>query len=601
MSLQGRNQKPTIQQLYFLFCNLSSEWYRIGQELKLEACDLEKIKADLKDKTCDRHLIEMFARYIADNPDCVWKTFVDVLKKINEEHLAQKVEQYVLELSRIEIYPHKPYKRFVPMKDYCHHDQELTKLYFEPDKLSHTPISKFTNRIVSCLMPERTKWYEIGISLGISKSRLDEIEVEYGSHDLRQAITKMVRALIGKCTWREVINTLEGMKLKIVAKDVEELAQKECEISGQTATIKSFCLKKFRQNNFLPESSNDKEKRQQASIDEEELQEHVEKIHTILHRDKTSHHDYFLRSGRNKDILDNPYDHIRDANLSHAQLKNLTKHVEKIGELSCRSSKTLADQAKELMKDLQRVEEVRSQLREEKTRLELRKTDLEETSKDVTEEMKKLTPSTPADADKLEKLRKKNEEALNELDKVHKELQVCIDQLLQANANYNSIYERLTQCRNKLNTCKRYLNYCSGYFKDVQKNVPDVVVSQVFESSISESLAEIDVTHSKLNEIQKVLNEADHPYAENLCTRRQIPSGVELQGMGWKKLQLEWKPPLFFKLVTLWTNLVRPRELSVCCCQRLKAPKCRAKWIVVKVVSIVSNTLPACEGVMKSL
>ena len=66
---------------------------------------------------------------------------------------------------------------------------------------------------------------------------------------------------------------------------------------------------KFRQEDFIPESSKDKTL-QATTNKEEEIQEHIDKISAIIGHDRVTY------SGSDKDILDNLYDHIRAANLS---------------------------------------------------------------------------------------------------------------------------------------------------------------------------------------------------------------------------------------------------------------------------------------------
>ena len=516
MPKRGQTQKPTVKHLYYLLGNISHHWYKIGVQLKMDTSTLNKIKADFEGEMSDRRMIEMFDCCIESTPDLNWSTVIEALRNVNEESLADKVLHYTLELGRIEKFPfHKYCKSFSPLKEYCYEDTELEKRYFQTDKLSHASITNSRMEIIKCLMPRSIKWYEMGILFDVSKARLDDIHKKYKHHESTLALIKMVDALIEECgftcTWRKVIDALLEMNFTSVAKAVESLALEKCGL---------FNNMKSKLN--LGESKLNLEESRESSNEEKKM--YVTKIRRILGLPIHS------VSDKDENILDNLYKHIRTANPSHTELKKITVAVEKISELYCDNSKELADQAKELREDLQRVDNVRSQLSKEERRLKLRKGELEDNSREISKEISTLKNGDQNGKKvKLLELEGKNKEALQQLQEVCKQLKDCIEKLMQANASYNSIEEQLTVCRQKLNTCKRNLKACKRYITDVQDNFPGI--SEV-EDAISETLDEIDIAHSKIDETQEILENAEHPYVDERLFKSADPFKCHAYGKG---------------------------------------------------------------------
>lgn len=79
---------------------------------------------------------------------------------------------------------------------------------------------------------------------------------------------------------------------------------------------------------------------------------------------------------------------------------------------------------------------------------------------------------------------------------------------MEARANYESINEQLTTCRNNLYSCKRKLISCNKYLTD---DFTDEI-----EDVISDALAEIEKTYEKIDKTQDLLDSAEHPYFDEL-------------------------------------------------------------------------------------
>lgn len=105
---------------------------------------------------------------------------------------------------------------------------------------------------------------------------------------------------------------------------------------------------------------------------------------------------------------------------------------------------------------------------------------------------------------KLDKLKKKGQEIQTNLQRVNEQLSKCIQELYEANADYCSINDQLKDCRINLGNCKRQLRACNKYIRDINADIS--------VEAIEEALKEIKSTDNDLNEIQKILDSAEHPY-----------------------------------------------------------------------------------------
>ncbi len=486
--------KPTVKQLYYLLGSIAYRWRSIGVALEFNHSKLEEIAADFE--TSSRRLIELFDAWIESTVDCNWFDIIKALKKIDETALAESITHYTEELQRIEPLPFLKYcKSFPPLKDYCYEDQELKKQYFQTDKLARASIADCRTEIIECLMPRHTKWYEMGIAMDIPKAKLDEIEKKY-KRSLGPSVTlmKMVEALIQrfsfKYTWKKIIDALLDMNFITVAKEMESLALSKCGLS-EAMTLKH---KEYRRKDFTSQGKFG----ERGTCKEEEIQKCVKKIRDILNLPVLFVSD--------EDILDKLHQFICIRNPSETELKVVTHSVEKIGKLSSRDSRSIAEQAEKLKGDIKVNRKVIAKLLTEKRELQISKGKLEDNSREISEEMTKLN-LTDSTKTKLLELDVRNQKVMQQLQEVCGKFKECIQGLDIANADYRSINEQLTTCRIELNTCKRQLKACSRYVID-----SDVQVSPEFKEAIIEALKEIDTTATNIAKAQSFLYSVEHRF-----------------------------------------------------------------------------------------
>lgn len=488
---EHKTPKPTIKLLYYLLGKISHRWYLLGMQLKLPGSDLKRIEA--KFEGTDLRMIELFDQWIERASNCTWSTIIEALQEMKEISLADTVNYYIAELGRIERSSSLKYCKVIyPLEDICYEDVELKKCYFETDKLSrvleYDSSGEEMRKVIESLQCKNLYWYEIGILMGISKRRLDEIKLRKEERlGFSGALSLMVEALFQECqfTWKVVIDALLDMNFNVTAESVEDLVLKGIKFPNCTKTTPTrYSRSHFNSSTDILRTS---------TVSKDKLQRYVKKICDILQ----------LQIINSEDVLENLYSHIVSKNPNHTQLKSIAELVEKISKLSNAWSDDLAEQAKQLKDDIEVVKRVKVLLKQEKRELETRKTTLEYSSKEIREEIEKIRNSRKKV--KLQNLNRLHQEILNKLQEICDQLNDCIKKLDQANANYNAINEQLSTCKITASICKRQLGSCKTLITNLQLHYP-------INFEIDAVLQVIQNSYEKIAEVQRVLDEAEKPY-----------------------------------------------------------------------------------------
>lgn len=483
--------QPTLKQLYYLLGGIAHLWRLLGAELKFASLELDNIEADFKRN--DRCMIELFDHWIENSANCSWLTIIKALWNIDQKDTAERILHYSVETFRVEKHH---CKGFVPLKHSCYDDEELQmKRFFVKDKLATTELTeKHRNEIIKCLMVKCAKWYQMGISMNVDKSRLDEIEANDGS-DPSMALIRMVIVLIKfRCTWKEIIESLLDMNFKTVAKSIENLVPSKYRLSRNTSK-----LMKFKRNDF-------------TSIDDvEEAHKDLIQMHTDNIREILNIPNILYIS--NEDVRNKLYKYILIRNPSHADMEKIVKSIEEINRLLGGHSKSLVQKAEQLKNDLEAAKTVKSTLQKEKRELEFKEGQLDYHSRKIKKDIEKVSKSEPFDKkNKLFQLQARHDKVLQDLREIQEKLKDSIQKLDKANSDYSSINEKLTLCRKKLYECKCELKICSNFKTETQDYFPEIKFSHDFEEAINDTIQQIETTTANIAETQNILDKAEHPY-----------------------------------------------------------------------------------------
>ena len=275
------------------------------------------------------------------------------------------------------------------------------------------------------------------------------------------------------------------MNFNTVANAIEDIAVKESKFRETRLTQRrKFCRYDFTSSGGMKSGAED-------TYHEEKVQRYIKKIRDIL---------FLADSVSDDEVLDKLCTHISYKNPSHQQLNAIAETMEKLGKLSISRSEDLAEQAKQLKKDLEAAKNIRSQLKEEVRELKVMQGTLEDNLKEL-EKMEDVS---------VMKLKEGHTEVKQQLECVCGKISDCIQQL-EANADYQSVNEQLTMCRKRINSCKRDLELCKQSTTKLVSRFPDIQFSDGFTESINEALTNIQNTYKNITEIQKVLD-IEPPY-----------------------------------------------------------------------------------------
>ena len=205
-----------------------------------------------------------------------------------------------------------------------------------------------------------------------------------------------------------------------------------------------------------------------------------------------------------EDVLKKLYIHTAMRRPSKDELEAVMKSVEEICKLTSKKPKKIAEQAQQLKTNLISIDKVRTQLKEEKGQLELRKGKLENETQEIGDEIS-VVKQTDAKVE-LEILERRYDEAQEQLREVCKQLSICIQQLKEADADYDSVSDQLNICRKNLNSCKNQLKACDDHLKNSDTGI---AMDSGIKGAIGEAFGEIGNTFKTISEIQDILDSAE--------------------------------------------------------------------------------------------
>ena len=493
MSGSGEDQKPTLKQLYWLLCKNSHVWRTIGTTLKFHRSELQNIEEEFKTTGStgalkannNRSLIELLDRWIQRNEGCTWSTISEALGGLGDKNLKERILHFGSEINRI---GHDNNCKSLPLLDgYCHEDSELGKRFFQTDKLARMSAREYGEELFQCLKEKRTRWYEMGLLMGLDKEKLHDIAFN-SEVALRRMIDELIEKFTFLLTWRKIINVLLDMGLNLIAEKVTMLAPDEMDFP-ETETIKPGMKLTSSDFTLTKESG-------WNVFESTEFQGGMKKIREIFGHE--------VEGVSDQAVLKDFYKHLVNRNLSITRRRELAETLESIGKTSATGSEELIVKAKKLKEDLDKAKSIRDELSKEKGSLIATKQQLQHTSQRIIQRI-----STSADAQLRSILEKDNEEVLLQLEDVCVKLEKCIGDLDKANADYESI-------RDQLYILKGDLMVCKGLLVDIDENLRTLQVSRGTRFSITDALDMIREADKNINSIQDNLHSSEHPYINEL-------------------------------------------------------------------------------------
>lgn len=496
-SLDGSPKPDHTKHLFLLLTKISSRWPDIGEKLKCPE-EVEKIKYDLNTCNCDRQMIELLGRWNLQS-NCNWPAIIKALDELGEKVLSLNILHYIKEIERIEKVEmiikkderieklgFNPYRMFAPLIDQCHEEIELTKWCFKRVKLVRGLIDDSRSEVITCLQKINTRWYEMGIIMGLPKPTLDAIEMQH-KYNPSTALGKMISALIDiqsyNCTWKLIIDALLEMNCEVVAKSVIELAQKYygCKYDMTVADVNQF---RMSGKNF-----------EMISYEEEEIQKCVSKVRDILHLPSPLY-------VTDQEIEKNLSKYIAVKKLSPKEMESVIKFAGDMGSLSLKHAKNLTEKAGELIADFEKVEGDLKKLEEGKRELEFNKGKLEFNMVKINKKIESFNDSNDkSKKDELLNLQAQNQSMMQELKDADEQLKKCIQQLMDTNADHRFIQDELNICRNKLYNSEWELTACYDIVADNSSSF-----TRLFKKAIEDTLKEIKTTTTKIEETQKAVH-----------------------------------------------------------------------------------------------
>ena len=435
--------RPTVSSLYYLLGNLSHSWESIAGKLGISSDQVERIERDRAN--CNTRMIEAFDVWLSADVDCNWDKVIKVLNTMDES-LAEKVHHYIREVGKIE---HSWQSRgfhcdwIKPLKNLGYNRWWLEETFCQDDVLAHSSIEDYKAMVLRYLSACASKWYEIGIALKISKSKLDHIQDNINAD--RQLSNMIEIAIKEEITLRKLINVLleeglataaDGIKREAMPYDVPPLLKKEFPYK------KSDFSSKWR-----PDQKPDQTKKYYSQLRE------------ILKIDAECN---------DEDIWGNFDKHISaksaKSDMNIEDRKEILEVCNKIIELDKKYAKEIKINIEKFKKNLDKARESVIKLTEQKDTLERSKAALNKDKENISKSIEALSNvQTDEEKSHLLKLESKRKNIEEKLQEVCTELDDCIHKLQLANADYDSIRLKLNVCIYELEQLEMTIGRCEKF------------------------------------------------------------------------------------------------------------------------------------------
>lgn len=459
---------PTVSRLYYTLGELTSEWRDMGRRFKIPEAKLKQIAADNPRKSY-RCMIEMLHYWVTNSDECTWETVEKILKDMDEKKLAEMVQHYIREMTRIQHRQRKQgglCKKLVPLKDQCYEDWWLKQVRFEDDPLSllHDPTMK-TVDIARCLQERAAHWDELGIALEMSKGTLSRID------DDNESSTKKLQEMIQTWleddldhSWRKLINALSQLDCGEAAMEVEKTARKLKQEAKEKDTLYASSLK-------VDSLSLNQETRELKRVDFKSRASESEKIT----KEKEQKLAATLSENSDNNIIEQLAVQVHKHNIEYADMMNIEQQRKEYTETliqTSRKNRELAENYKEtlheLVNDQRELLNVKRKLEEYRDKIQLK---IEE----VDIQINILHRSERTAQNKLallERLSSDKKILNNKLGSVNRSLTKCMRLQTSIQRDHATISQELRHCADKLQACYDLQQETMKYTQEFKTGIP---------------------------------------------------------------------------------------------------------------------------------
>ena len=389
---------------------LSSHWHDIGTSLKLPLEKLSHIEKEFVGD--DRRFFEVISSYKDE------ETIKDAVSKLNNPRYIEIINVYQKEFWRIPVQPGY-HKQLLPKYDSCYEEWWLDRVEFEPFPLRYTEVHENDLKDIVAVIMEHcpTKWYEIGLYLGIHKGTLDIID--HDNWDTSRRVIEMVSVWINtkKSTWQDLIYVLKKLKFIQENPDIAPLKNEEVQYRNLN-------------DNFI-----------------ENVRQHKEAISRKKRSTLQGLCGLLNVAGdvSDEDLIVGMGHHIRDADLNLEQIREVARLLESLEGCMKEHSTTLKTWVVELKQDLETARNVQTKLFTRKQKLEVFQSSLEKKREKIAEFSGMSVMSHHLGKERLE--------TEDKLRYIKEEIKACVKELDRANADYWAISEKLNKCQIELRDC----------------------------------------------------------------------------------------------------------------------------------------------------
>ena len=453
----------TARNIVHALDGLSPYWKAIGNGLNIPENILMRIAKEYSDD--DRRFLEVILHWLSSNQHCSWENIKHAVNKLEKSEYVERIDAYIIDWEGIlEHHRSGPHDRqLLPKSDTCYKEWWLKRVEFELDPLSRKIYEmdlKDIHGVINKYDP--TKWKIIGQDLALLKSELDKIEID--RHDTETRLQEMISTWINMDgrTWQELVDVLRNPKYNKAAADAMiEVARNRPK--QQHTGVPYVEEKKYKSLHDHQEKEKCKSEKISAT---KKLRELLKVASTVS----------------DKDLIEELASHLKKANLTQDQLKEVVRAIERLEQTMKEYSKELKEWASFLKKDLKTAKNFKRDLTKRNQELERLKEKLEEENETINT---KLFSDIHKESSFLQKTITRNRlqdhrlETQNKLKHVNDEIQSSLTEIELANTDYTRISNKLNECQIELEKCvMEYKRFHSAIEEVANENLLDWLTYQ---------------------------------------------------------------------------------------------------------------------------
>ena len=444
---------PTLTALNIVHAldGLSSHWKPIGNGLNIPENILLRIAKEFPDN--DRRFLEVILHWLSSNQHCSWQDIKHALNKQEKSKYVERIATHIVDLKGI-LQHHRsgPHDRqLLPMSDTCYEEWWLKRVEFELDPLSRKIYEmdlKDIYRVINKYDP--TKWKIIGQDLGLLNSELDKVEID--EHDTETRLQRMISTWINMDgrTWQELVNVLRNPNYNKAAADamIEAARNRPKQHTGVPPVEK----KKY-------EGLNDNQEKEQRSNEKVSA---TKKLRELLKVASTV---------SDEDLVEDLAGHLKKANLTQDQLKEVVRAIERLEQTMKEYSKELKEWASKLKKDLETAKKFKTELIDRHQKLLRLQDHLEQQNETINTKFSDVHKESSFLQKTITRNRLQDHrlETENKLKHVNDEIRSSLTEIEHANTDYTTISYKLNECQIELATCVEEYRQFHNAIEEVSK------------------------------------------------------------------------------------------------------------------------------------